>query len=83
MNSNLLRLALSLLAISGKLALAQAVGSLGPTDGSGLPPTDLERVKVGNMAPDFTLESKDGQPVTLSSYRDKKSVILVFYRGHW
>jgi peroxiredoxin len=38
---------------------------------------------VGAPAPDFTLESKDGVAVTLSSFRGRKDVVLVFYRGHW
>ena len=56
---------------------------LGPKDGAGLPPRELERVKVGNPAPDFTLENKSRQPVTLSDFRGNKHVLLVFYRGHW
>ncbi len=56
---------------------------LGPKDGAGLPARDLDRVKVGDTAPDFTLEDADGRPVTLSDFRGKKLVILVFYRGHW
>ena len=49
----------------------------------GQAPTDLERVAVGSFAPDFTLESKDGATVTLSRFRGRKDVVLVFYRGHW
>jgi cytochrome oxidase Cu insertion factor (SCO1/SenC/PrrC family) len=60
-----------------------AVATLGPADGDRLAPTDLERVKVGDPAPDFTLEAENGTPITLSQFRDKQSVILVFYRGHW
>ena len=56
---------------------------LGPVDGMDLPGTDLERVEVGAMAPDFTLASITGDPVTLSSYQGSKDVVLVFYRGHW
>ena len=56
---------------------------MGPKDGTHLPPTDLERVKVGDAAPDFTLENMDGQPVTLSEVYRKKAVVLVFYRGYW
>ena len=56
---------------------------LGPIDGEGLAATDLDRVKIGDAAPDFTLESEKGHPVTLSQFRGKKNVILVFYRGHW
>ena len=45
--------------------------------------TDLDRVKVGQPAPDFTLEDSDGKNVSLADYRGKKNVVLVFYRGHW
>ena len=73
-------MALSLgLLLAGSMALAQ----LGPKDGAGLSPTELERVKVGQPAPDFTLENIDGKKVTLADFRGKKSVVLVFYRGQW
>ena len=56
---------------------------LGPVDGHDLAPTDLERVAVGMMAPDFSLETISGDTLTLSSFRGKQNVLLVFYRGHW
>lgn len=56
---------------------------LGPTDGFDLSATDLDRVQVGDHAPDFTLTSLAGPPVTLSDFRGRANVILVFYRGHW
>lgn len=56
---------------------------LGPKDGANLKPTDLERVKVGDRAPDFALENMDGRRISLSDFRGKKNVVLVFYRGHW
>ena len=56
---------------------------LGPSEGSNLPPADLARVRVGISAPDFTLESKDNDLVTLSSFRGKNYIVLVFYRGYW
>lgn len=66
------------------LAAAFAVPpALGPKDGRDLPPADLNRVQVGQPAPDFTLESLEGRPVTLADFRGKKRVVLVFYRGHW
>jgi cytochrome oxidase Cu insertion factor (SCO1/SenC/PrrC family) len=40
-------------------------------------------IKAGDEAPDFTLEDQAGRPVTLSSHRGQKSVVLVFYRGYW
>jgi cytochrome oxidase Cu insertion factor (SCO1/SenC/PrrC family) len=49
----------------------------------GLNPTDLERIQIGASAPDFNLESVDGEWVKLSNYQNKKNVILVFYRGNW
>lgn len=63
--------------------LVQAQTPLGPKDSAKLPPADLSRLKVGDEAPDFTLEDQDTKPVTLSSYRGKKTVVLVFYRGYW
>ena len=60
-----------------------AFAQLGPKDGADLAPTDLNRVKVGQPAPDFTLEDVDGKAIALSSFQGKKSVVLVFYRGYW
>jgi cytochrome oxidase Cu insertion factor (SCO1/SenC/PrrC family) len=60
-----------------------AFAQLGPKGGANLPPTDLDRIKVGQPAPDFTLENMDGKQVSLSEFRGKKSVVLVFYRGQW
>jgi cytochrome oxidase Cu insertion factor (SCO1/SenC/PrrC family) len=57
--------------------------SLGPLDGQELPPTDLERVAVGSSAPEFLLEDEKGNSIALSQFREKKNVVLVFYRGHW
>jgi len=36
-------------------------------------------LKVGDMAPDFTLRSDQGTTVKLSDYRGKQNVILAFY----
>ena len=36
-------------------------------------------LKVGDMAPDFTLPDDQGGRVTLSSFRGKKNVALAFY----
>ena len=76
-------MALALLTWGAAMAVAQDRPALGPTDGAGLTPTDLGRVAVGAPAPDFALDSKDGATVTLSSFRGRKNVVLVFYRGHW
>lgn len=36
-------------------------------------------VKVGDVAPDFTLKSQDGSEVSLSDFRGKKNVVVYFY----
>ena len=36
-------------------------------------------VEVGQEAPDFTLKNPDNENVTLSSFRGRKNVVLVFY----
>jgi len=56
---------------------------LGPADGMEMAATDLERVAVGDLAPDFTAMSLAGELVTLSQFRGQKNVVLMFYRGHW
>ena len=56
---------------------------LGPTDGHDLPPTDIDRVLAGQLAPDFSATSLEGPIVTLSQFRGTKNVVLFFYRGHW
>ena len=40
-------------------------------------------VEVGDTAPDFTLNDQDGNPVALSGFRGKKSVVLAFYPFDW
>ena len=36
-------------------------------------------LKVGDMAPDFTLPDTDDKPVKLSDFRGKKTVVLAFF----
>ncbi len=63
---------------------APAAGrQLGPVDGRDLPPSEVERVAVGTVAPDFALATLGGDTLTLSGLRGRKDVILVFYRGWW
>ena len=42
-----------------------------------------KEIEVGDLAPDFTLNDQDGNPVTLSSFKGKKSVVLAFYPFDW
>jgi peroxiredoxin (alkyl hydroperoxide reductase subunit C) len=41
------------------------------------------KVKVGELAPDFTLPSISGELVTLSQYRGKKNVLISFVPAAW
>ena len=65
------------------LSSTTVLAQLGPKDGADLSPTDLNRIKVGQPAPDFSLEDVNGKTITLSEFRDKKTIVLVFYRGYW
>jgi cytochrome c biogenesis protein CcmG/thiol:disulfide interchange protein DsbE len=44
-------------------------------------PTPTAITPAAKMAPDFSLPRGDGQVARLSDYRNKSSVVLVFYRG--
>ncbi len=35
--------------------------------------------KIGNLAPDFTLNNQDGKPVRLKEFKGKHAVVLYFY----
>lgn len=50
--------------------------------GDQLKPRD-SALQVGELAPDFTLDSHHNQKITLSSARGSKPTVLVFYRGNW
>ncbi len=58
------------------LACAALAGPLGAPAQSLPPKTHL---KVGDMAPDFTLTATTGEQVTLSQFRGKKPVVLAFF----
>ena len=55
----------------------------GPLDGEQLAAFELDRVKPGDMAPDFRLADDKGVVHQLSQFRGKRNVVLVVYRGHW
>ena len=42
-----------------------------------------EPLKIGEMAPNFTLEDQNGQKVTLSVLCGSAPTVLAFYRGNW
>jgi thioredoxin-dependent peroxiredoxin len=56
---------------------AAVAGSLAAQQGAQQPPKT--NLKVGDMAPDFTLPSTAGKPVQLSDFRGKSAVVLAFF----
>ncbi len=46
-------------------------------------PAPTTTLSPAATAPDFTLPNHRGQQVTLSSWRGRGPVLLVFYRGFW
>ena len=63
------------------LIAAMLLGSLSAFGQEKKPPEPL-KIKVGDVAPDFTLLAFDGQkvtPVSLHDYKGKKNVALAFY----
>jgi peroxiredoxin len=40
-----------------------------------------KRVQIDQPAPDFSLKDADGQQITLSDFKGKSNVLLVFNRG--
>ncbi len=56
------------------MALMLAVAAIAQT-----PQAPVGKLKVGDVAPDFTLMDTTGSPVKLSDFRGKKNVVLAFY----
>ena len=69
--------------IIGMLAAGPLFAQLGPKHSISGSATELDRIKVGQAAPDFALENVEGKTINLSDFRGKKAVVLVFYRGYW
>lgn len=45
--------------------------------------THTSTLKIGDQAPDFTLEAHGNRVITLSDYRGSKHVFLCFYPLDW
>ena len=58
------------------VGIAMLLASQAPAQQATVAKTHL---KVGDVAPDFTMLNQDWKPVKLSDYRGKKNVILAFY----
>ena len=58
------------------ITMALAAASLYAQQPASTPHTHL---KVGDVAPDFTLPDNTNHPVKLSDFRGKKNVVLAFF----
>jgi cytochrome oxidase Cu insertion factor (SCO1/SenC/PrrC family) len=64
----------------GNSGAANTAGNTTTAQAPGQPPAAPKTsLKVGDAAPDFTLNDTNGTPVKLSDFRGKKNVVLAFY----
>jgi thiol-disulfide isomerase/thioredoxin len=71
-----------------ELAIYQIEKQMGVTDKQltaflTLDESTFETVKVGSIAPDFTLEDTEGKEWQLNQFRDKKWVVLIWVFADW
>lgn len=59
--------------LAGALAAAPVAGAAQQAD----------TIAVGDEAPDFTLQSIDGETYRLADLRGDKNLVLIFFRGTW
>ena len=71
------RSTMAVAALAGLLRVPFATPSIASAQES--PTMATTTLKVGDMAPDFTLPSDQWKPVKLSDYRGKQNVMLAFY----
>jgi peroxiredoxin len=62
-----------------RLFLLSSICCLTAALAQGPPPPVHTHLKVGDMAPDFTLRSTSNQMVKISDFRGKSNVVLAFY----
>ena len=43
----------------------------------------VDEIKVGNVAPDFSLKDQDQKDVSLSGFKGQKNIVLAFYPLDW
>ena len=61
------------------IAAAQPTPTQTPAPAKPAPQAPRTNLKVGQPAPDFTLNATDGKTYKLSDFKGKKNVVLAFY----
>jgi cytochrome oxidase Cu insertion factor (SCO1/SenC/PrrC family) len=61
------------------IAAAQPTPTQTPAPAKTAPQAPHTNLKVGQPAPDFTLNATDGKTYKLSDFKGKKNVVLAFY----
>ena len=61
------------------LALLLAASFLPASYAADKPAETPPKIKIGDMAPDFTLQDQNGNKVSLHDFKGKKNVALAFY----
>ncbi len=70
---------LLLLGLSGTAAAQETKVANSPAAGAGV----AAALKVGQVAPDFTLEDVQGHKVSLAQTRGQTPTLIYFFRGWW
>ena len=68
----------SLMLVLSLTALAQQAAQQ-PAQQAAAPPAIKTHLKVGDIAPDFTLPGTDGKTYKLSDFKGKKTVVLAIF----
>ncbi len=64
---------------AASFAAAQPTPTQTPAPAKPAPQAPHTNLKVGQPAPDFTLNATDGKTYKLSDFKGKKNVVLAFY----
>ena len=76
-------LLVALIACATAFALSEQYQGMIYQPGQLKPIDSLSTLKVGDKAPDFTLPSLSGEPVSLSVFAGKKNVVISFVPAAW
>lgn len=69
--------------LAGLLLTAGPARASQNTSTDAAPAATSSRVELGQAAPAFDLKASDGTRHSLTELRDKKNLLLVFFRGTW